>query len=243
MPSFAAIIAGAGSGTRLGANIPKALVTLGGEPLIVHAVRAVLAAGVEETVVTVPAQMQAEFSKVLHKAKLPAKIVLGGATRQESVANGLAATNADYVLVHDAARALTPPKMIRGVIAALERGANAVIPALSVVDTIKRGKTGTLPDGSTTLTVLETLPRPELYAVQTPQGFSRELLVRAHAFGRERCASEASAAPDDSALVELLGEPVEIVPGHANALKITTPFDLQVAELLFQKLHRPDAQN
>ncbi|XCB29269.1 2-C-methyl-D-erythritol 4-phosphate cytidylyltransferase [Arcanobacterium hippocoleae] len=232
MPSFAAIIAGAGAGARLGANMPKALVLLDGEALIVHAVRGMLAAGIADIVVTVPEEYTNTFAKTLQTAGLSAKLVTGGATRQESVANGLAACNADYVLVHDAARALTPPEMIQTITAALKVGSNAVIPAVPVVDTIKSGTIAADSAGREKLSVAKTLNRSELYAIQTPQGFSRELLLRAHEAGRSLSATEANAAPDDAALVELLGERVEIVPGHPNALKITTPFDLQVAELM-----------
>ena len=235
MSSVAAIIAGAGAGTRLGANIPKALVLLAGEPLIVHAVRAMQEAGISEIVVTIPDGFQQQFTTALSAAQLDAKLVFGGATRQESVANGIAATTAEYVLVHDAARALTPPETIRTVVAALNAGANAVIPALPVVDTIKRGTLAANPDEPTRIHVVETLRRAELYRVQTPQGFSRELLQRAHQAGAALSTQEASAAPDDAALVEMIDEAVEIVPGHPNAFKITTPFDLQVAQLLLQQ--------
>lgn len=235
MSSVTAIIAGAGAGTRLGANIPKALVLLAGEPLIVHAAHAMQEAGISEIVVTIPDGFQQQFASALSAAQLDAKLVLGGATRQASVANGIAATAADYVLVHDAARALTPPETIRTVVAALNAGANAVIPALPVVDTIKRGALAANPSKPTRIHVVETLRRAELYSVQTPQGFSREVLQRAHQAGATLSAQEASAAPDDAALVEMIGEPIEIVPGHPNAFKITTPFDLQVAQLLIRQ--------
>lgn len=236
MGSVAAIIAGAGAGTRLGANIPKALVLLSGEPLIVHSVRAMQQAGISEIVVTIPDGFETQFAAALSAAHLDAKLVIGGATRQESVAKGLAETNAEYILVHDAARALTPPQTILSVVDALNKGAKAVIPALPVVDTIKRGISQKNADGETQISVAETLCRSELYSVQTPQGFSRELLQRAHIAGAKLSANEGSAAPDDAALVELLNEPVEIVSGHPNALKITTPFDLEVAQLLADKL-------
>lgn len=257
MANIAAIIAGAGAGTRLGANIPKALVSLAGEALIVHAVRGMQKAGITEIIVTAPEKYLTEFSRALNSAGLSAKVIPGGATRQESVANGIAATKADFVLVHDAARALTPSKTISTVVAALNAGAKAVIPALPVKDTIKSGifvKNDDLPaessekyvsenvlqnrhnqkiSGTEKLIVEKTLNRAALYAIQTPQGFAREVLLQAHEAGKHLSASEASAAPDDAALVELLGIPVEIVPGHENALKITTPLDLVVANLLY----------
>lgn len=247
-----AIIAGAGSGTRLGAHKPKALVELLGEPLICWAVRGMRAGGVTQIVVTVPADdptAAIEFGEALQSAGL-ADVVLtsGGGTRQESVARGLAAVHdhfpgTTHVLIHDAARALTPPAMIRRVTGALAVGMPAVIPVLPVTDTIKiitpdqdaaqaaaymRAK----PVPAYTEAVVRTAARETLRAVQTPQGFELELIRRAHAAGVQLSANEQQAAPDDAALVELLGEPVRTVPGDARALKITTPFDLQVAQLL-----------
>lgn len=246
----AAVIAGAGSGSRLGAQIPKALVLLAGEPLIVRAVRGMNEAGISDVVVTVPSGYEGDFARALGDAGLVARLVLGGSTRQQSVMRGLDAIDADFVLVHDAARSLTPESMIRRVVAALENGNRAVIPALAVTDTIKRVDAGTSVDAGAVVdsstgtgelagagpapeTILETLDRSSLRAVQTPQGFDVELLMRAHKAGEAMSESELSAAPDDAALVELVGEPVVAVPGDPEAMKITTPFDLAVAELLF----------
>ncbi|MDR6939352.1 2-C-methyl-D-erythritol 4-phosphate cytidylyltransferase [Arcanobacterium hippocoleae] len=235
MQDIAAIIAGAGAGTRLGANLPKALVECGGSPLIVHAVRGMRVAGIENIVVTVPLSWQTEFSTALQRAGLEVQIVIGGNTRQESVANALAVIDTKYVLVHDAARAFTPPELIRSVTEALKAGTNAVIPALPVIDTIKRGHIENESGRRKRIVATATLKREELYAVQTPQGFSRELLLSAHAHGNAFAATAENAATDDAALIELLGESVEILPGDARALKITTPFDLEIAELLAKK--------
>lgn len=168
--------------------------------------------------------------------RLAAVIVPGGPTRQASVAAGLAALgeDVDVVLVHDAARCLTPAALIRDVEAAVRSGHPAVVPALPVTDTVKRvgpaDATGAEP-------VEDTLERGALRAVQTPQGFDRALLERAHAAGVGRASDEALAASDDAGLVEALGEPVWVVPGHERAMKITTPRDLALATLL---LERPD---
>lgn len=251
---IAAIIAGAGSGTRLGADKPKALVKLAGEALIVHAVRGMQEAGVDRIVVTIPADSPSaaeDFSAALASVDIgDDSLVLtpGGVTRQESVSLGIAAVKnffpcATHVLVHDAARALTPAPMIRRVCGLLEAGAAAVIPVLPVVDTIKEispdpdasaaaALTNCAVSPSYTEKVMRTLERSSLRAVQTPQGFTIDLLERAHMNAASLSASEQSAAPDDAALVELLGEAVRTVPGDSSALKITTPFDLQVAELL-----------
>ncbi|MDO5025127.1 MAG: 2-C-methyl-D-erythritol 4-phosphate cytidylyltransferase [Trueperella sp.] len=256
---FTAVIAGAGSGTRLGADRPKALVLLAGEPLIVHAVRTMRAAGVANVVVTVPAAVQDEFSQALAAAELSAELVVGGSSRQESVANGLAAVTTEFVLVHDAARALTSVAIVRRVMAALLAGNRAVVPAVPVADTVKVVAGAETPsDQADQLPadqppaeptvvavakpepeleqVLGTLNRSSLRAVQTPQGFSTELLRTAHAAGITRHLADSAPAPDDAALVEEIGEPVLLVPGGQEAMKITTAFDLAVAELMAGKL-------
>lgn len=144
------------------------------------------------------------------------RVVVGGATRSESVRCGLAAVPeaADVIIVHDAARPLAAPALFTAVAAAAAE-TGAAICALPVSDTIKR-----VDDGMVT----ETLDRNSLVAVQTPQAFEAGLLRRAHASGAE--------ATDDAALVELLGAPVRVVPGDTGNFKITTPADLRAAEQL-----------
>ncbi|ROR73231.1 IspD/TarI family cytidylyltransferase [Bogoriella caseilytica] len=253
MVSSVAVLTAAGSGTRLGpagAGLPKGLVPLAGEPLVLRAARGLAAAGcLDGVVVTVPAGSLAEFralfpGDVVPGSALPVAVVVGGATRQASVAAGLrgirpllASTGstsesgacADVVLVHDAARCLTPPEVIRAVDAAVRAGRRAVVPAVAVTDTIKQ--TGpTEADGAAAVTA--TLHRAALRAVQTPQGFAGLLLEDAHAAGAEHGGDEATALSDDAGLVEAMGEQVYVVPGHERALKITTPVDLALAELL-----------
>ncbi|GFJ90904.1 hypothetical protein Prum_045460 [Phytohabitans rumicis] len=153
----------------------------------------------------------------------PVTVVPGGADRQESVAAALAAVpaGAEIILVHDAARALAPPELVESVAAAVRAGNDAVIPVLPVVDTVKEiGADGV---------VLGTVDRSALRAVQTPQGFRRAVLEAAHA-------ASSDALTDDAGLVEKQGVPVACVPGHTHALKITTPFDLVVAEALLSGL-------
>jgi len=147
-------------------------------------------------------------------------VTAGGDERQESVRHGLAALPAgvNHVLVHDAARALAPPALFAAVIAALRAGAEAVVPVLPIADTVKR----VVGDR-----VTGTVERGDLRAVQTPQGFDRELLVRAHA-------QTGPAATDDAALVERLGRTVHTVPGSEDAFKVTRPFDLVVAEAVLR---------
>ena len=215
----AVLVPAAGAGVRLGPGIPKALRELAGEPLLVHAVRRLGAApSVGQIVVAAPAgdvaavrELLASFTRV--------DVVAGGASRQASVAAALGAADASLgiVLVHDAARALTPPDMIERVAAAVRSGLPAVIPVLPVVDTIKQ-----VDDAGR---VVGTVDRAVLRAVQTPQGFRRDVLVAAH----EAAVDEHT---DDAGLAEKMGVPVHTVPGDEAALKITRPLDLKIAAAL-----------
>ena len=146
-------------------------------------------------------------------------VVTGGATRQGSVLAALRSLppEVDTVLVHDAARPLAPVELIEAVAQAVADGAPAVVPGLPVTDTIKRVDAGQR--------VVETPAREQLRAVQTPQGFARAVLEQAHR-------SAAASVTDDAGLVELLGTPVLVVPGHPHAFKITHPEDLVRAEAL-----------
>lgn len=152
--------------------------------------------------------------------ELPITIVSGGETRQDSVARALLALSpeVDVVLVHDAARPLVPADVVDRVASAVRAGAQAVIPTLGVVDTIKEV------DGEGI--VRATLDRSRLQAVQTPQGFDRDVLQRAHA------ASDGGDATDDAGMVERMGVTVQTVPGHEEAFKITRPLDLVLAEAI-----------
>lgn len=215
--TVAVIVTAAGSGTRLGHALPKAFVPLAGLPLLVHALTGASTVA-DHLVVTAPAGHLATARALAEP--FGAVVVPGGATRQASVAAGLAAVPAaaDVVLVHDAARALTPPAQFAAVVAAVRSGHRAVVPGLAVVDTVKEVEPGPGPER-----VVRTPDRARLRAVQTPQGFDRGLLERAHAAAPEGSAS------DDAGLVEALGEDVWVVPGSAEALKITTAGDLEVA--------------
>ena len=208
---IAAIIAAAGSGERFGATIPKALISLGDRTLIEHAL-ASLSAVVDEIVITAPAGYEDAIRTI---AADRATVVTGGSTRSESVRIGLAAISpsAEFVLVHDAARSLATSDLARRVIAALQSGEKAVIPGLPQIDTVKVVDR----DGY----VISTPERAPLRRVQTPQGFSYELLKQAHATALD--------ATDDAALVEQLGARVKIIEGEERAIKITTPSDLATA--------------
>jgi 2-C-methyl-D-erythritol 4-phosphate cytidylyltransferase len=218
----AVLVPAAGQGVRLGPGGPKALRSLRGQPLLVHAVRRVAAApSVGCVVVAAPADSVAAVRELLSSIseQVEVLVVAGGASRQMSVAAALAAVpeRYDIVLVHDAARALAPPELVERVAAAVREGHAAVIPVLPVVDTIKHVQLS----GE----VMATLDRSVLRAVQTPQGFQRPTLVQAHA-------AAVDDHTDDAGMAEKIGVRVWTVPGEECALKITRPFDLAVAELL-----------
>ena len=231
--SVVALVPAAGRGERLGAAVPKALVELDGEPLLVHAVRGLWASGcVQHVVVAAPPTQIDVVTAALSSLGAAVTVVPGGAERTESVWLALqtavaAVPDTEVVLVHDAARAFTPPAMIRSVVDAVRAGAPAVIPVLPLADTVKQVDA----EGR----VLATVDRASLRAVQTPQGFERGVLVRAH----QAAAAAALGATDDAGLVERLGEPVLTVAGHTDAMKITTPFDLAVATALLTHRGRP----
>ena len=195
--------------------MPKAFVELGGRSMLERAVEGLLASGViARVVVAAPSDRVAETAALLDGR---ATVVEGGAERYDSVQRALgAAGDPEFILVHDAARPLTPVDQIRRVVAALRDGMRAVIPVLPVVDTIKAVDANGV--------VLGTPERSGLRAVQTPQGFETDLLRRAY----QRIGTVA--VTDDASLVENLGTPVHTVAGDALAFKITTPLDLKLAE-------------
>ena len=234
-----AVLTAAGSGSRLGAGLPKALVPVGGVSLLRRAAAGLIASGlVRHIVVTAPAndveRFRAELEGLLDEGT-EIEVVAGSPhSRQASVALGLAAAlaavpQADVVVVHDAARALTPPEVTRRVVAAVRAGHAAVVPALPVTDTVKEVETGVAGEPER---VVATPRRSRLRAVQTPQGFETGTLVAAHRIGAERAADESLAASDDAGLVEACGGSVVVVAGDERAVKVTTPMDLALAELL-----------
>ena len=219
-----ALVPAAGTGERLGLSVPKAFVTVAGRELLLHAVDRLALAGVDRIVVAVSVDQLPRTRELLGDR---AVVVAGGADRSSSVASALSVVGDDVevVLVHDAARALAPERLIRAVIAAVRDGADAVVPVLPVVDTVRT----VAPDGS----LLGTVDRDSLRTVQTPQGFRPDVLRRAHAAA---AADPSTIATDDASLVERLGVAIRAVPGDRAALKITVPADLQEAERLMSNL-------
>ena len=234
-----ALIAAAGQGTRLGAEVPKAYVELRGRTLLERSLRALLASGVvDEVIVLVSPDMEAEAARIIGRidavgatgaaSAAPIRLVHGGSERADSVWAGLQAIPDEdaVVLIHDAARALTPPAMVRGVAKRVLEGAPAAVPVVPVADTIKE-----VADEA----VLSTPDRSCLRAVQTPQAFRLSALRQANL---DYWAQQPEfTATDDASLMEWHGERVATVPGDTLAFKITTPIDLTLAHALTEETH------
>lgn len=217
--SVVALVPAAGTGERLGAAVPKAFVAVAGRELLLHAVDRLVRAGVDRVVVSVAADQLTRTRRLLGST---VTVVVGGADRTASVAAALAAagSDAEVVLVHDAARAFAPESLIRAVVQAVRNGHPAVIPVLPVIDTVR----GVHPDGS----LAGVLDRDSLRVVQTPQGFAADVLRLAHTTADTGRYS----ATDDAGLVDALGIPISTVPGDRAAFKVTTAADLAEAERL-----------
>jgi 2-C-methyl-D-erythritol 4-phosphate cytidylyltransferase/2-C-methyl-D-erythritol 2,4-cyclodiphosphate synthase len=231
VPRVAVVVVAAGSGTRLGAGGPKALVGIDTATILRHALSTVFEVRAAQVVVVAPPSHQGDaLSDAMAAAgerRELMTVVAGGATRQESVAAGLRALwpDVEYVLVHDAARALTPSSVFERVISALAEGLPAVVPSLPVVDTLKRVHGPA---------VREAVDRSDLVAAQTPQGFRRDILDTSYRIAEQEFT-------DDAALVAAAGHPVAIVDGDPLAFKITTAADLERARHLVSALPKAPA--
>jgi 2-C-methyl-D-erythritol 4-phosphate cytidylyltransferase len=216
-----AIVPAAGSGTRFKSKTPKQFVSLLGKPLIVHTLKRLAQSRLIESIIIVaPAKDIKTFIKLIGQYRLSKikTIVVGGKTRFESVTNGLKAvdSNTDIVLVHDGVRPLVTMKMIDESIKLCHNSA-AVVAAVPVKPTIKRVHVKTM-------TVKETLPREELWEIQTPQTFKKAILVKAHKRAKDKNAT------DDASLVEAIGMKVKVILGDYKNIKITTLEDFKLAE-------------
>lgn len=217
--TIAAVVTAAGSGTRLGAGVPKALVPIHGRPLVAWAVDSIRTTA-DAVVITAPAAHLEHMRQAV-----PGAIVVPGAhTRQGSVAAGLAALDLaddDIVLIHDAARAFQPPEVLQATVAAVQAGADGAIPVVPVVDTLMGSP---LADG----TVGATVDREHLVAVQTPQTFRAGVALAAHRQATQQPA-DSTPATDDASLVRAAGYRVVAVPGHEWGFKVTRRTDLPLA--------------
>ncbi len=217
-----AIIVAAGRGVRMRSDRPKQYLQIGRRPILFHTLKAFdQSRAIDCMIIVVPGD-DIEFCRkhIIAPAGLRAgvRIVSGGARRQDSVCNGLGAIaeKDGVVLIHDGVRPLVTKALIDACIQGAEKW-GACIPALTPVDTVKRVKDGV---------VERTLPRDNLRLVQTPQAFQLSLIRKAH---REAKAN-GLAATDDASLVESMGEDVHVISGNQHNIKITTPFDLELAE-------------
>ncbi len=220
------LIAAAGSGRRMGAEGNKLLLPVAGRPVLAWTLEAALACSAIRWIGIVGQPVDAEAIAAIVAAAgvsaagpdRPVQWILGGETRQESVARGLAAlpAEAEGVLIHDGARCLVEPELLARCADAVRQGA-AVIAATRVTDTIKQV------DGAGTITA--TPDRQQLWAAQTPQGFPVAQLREAHA----TAIAEGWSVTDDAALFERLGLPVQVLEAPPSNIKLTTPFDLTVA--------------
>lgn len=231
VPRVAVIVVAAGSGTRLDVGIPKAFVGLDDHTILRHALASIFAAPVMQVVVVAPAGREGDALTDADEAAGDRRdlvsVVTGGSSRQASVGAGLAALWGDieYVLVHDAARALTPPDVFVRVICALEGGAPGVVPVMPVVDTIRQM------DGDAIVGVVD---RSSLTAAQTPQGFARGILESAYAATDREYT-------DDAAVVAAAGHAITTVAGDAIGFKITTRADLDRARALVARVPHASA--
>ena len=212
--AWVAIVPAAGSGTRLGRGEPKALVALGGRPLLASALEMLRSCGIGRIVVAGPPERLADVSSLLRAGEVA---VAGGATRAESVRRAFASLRAspeDVVCVHDAARPLVTSSETAEVMRAAEEN-GAAIAATPIVDTVKKVERGR---------IAATIDRSGLWAAATPQAFREEILRRVLALEEE--------ATDEAALCERLGIPVAIAPISRLGFKVTTPEDLELAEAI-----------
>ncbi len=224
--SCGAVVPAAGRGERFGSR-DKALVPLAGRPALAWVLEALVASEVVETIVVVANDVNRAAVEALCRSlvrRIPVEVTLGGAQRALSVRAGVELLDPTlrYVLVHDAARPLVTPELIRRAVAAVEQY-GAAVAAVPVVDTVKQvtldGRVVTTPD------------RASLVAAQTPQAFRLDWLREAY----QRVGAAAAAATDEAVLLERAGFPVHVFPGDPENLKVTTPLDVTIAECLLSR--------
>lgn len=222
------VIPAAGSGQRMNQTVKKQFILLDGEPILYHTLKPfLLEEPFKELVLVCPDEerlmVQSIAERLFEETQYPGhiKVIKGGQTRQASVYNGLCALeDCSFVIVHDGVRPFVDLKTLETYWSML-KSYKGITVGTPVIDTIKRVEQQT---------VVETIDRAQLWAVQTPQAFDLNVLKRCH----ERAVSEGFLGTDDASLLEQYGEKVGIYPGHRENIKITTPFDLVVAEVLIK---------
>ena len=219
-PAAAAIVLAAGAGRRLGADEPKAFLSIGGRPILAVAAAAAAASdAVDELIVTAPPGFEDRARSCTEGLGIPCSVIPGGVSRQASVREALGALGEgiELVVVHDAARPFAPPALFVSVLEAIGDDADGAIPILPVADTVKRVLDGI---------VVTTIPRHELALAQTPQAFRLTALRAAH----DRAAAAGLEVTDDAQALEAAGCLVRAIPGDPMNVKITTMLDLARAD-------------
>ncbi|MBO7402841.1 MAG: 2-C-methyl-D-erythritol 4-phosphate cytidylyltransferase [Lachnospiraceae bacterium] len=223
---YSAIVTAAGRGARMGSKTPKQYLDLCGKPVIYHSLAAFEKCGVDEIIITcTPGDESFIRAEIVEKYGIScvSAIVPGGSERSISVRNGILAAGGDFVLIHDAARPLISKDLISRCMEAVERF-GACVPATPVTDTVKEADS----EGN----ALKTLDRSRLFAVQTPQCFERDLILKAYK-KLEESGILASKVTDDASVVELSGlAKVKLLEGDPDNIKLTTKRDLFIAEVL-----------
>ncbi|MCS6936388.1 MAG: 2-C-methyl-D-erythritol 4-phosphate cytidylyltransferase [Candidatus Bipolaricaulota bacterium] len=214
---FSAVLLAAGRGTRLHTQVPKAYIELCGKPLLCYSLERFSECDqIAQIVVVLHRDDRERCERCVEETSKRVELVYGGEHRQDSALAGVRAAHEEYVLVHDAARPLVSPELIERVLEATLRH-GAAVPALPVTDSLKRVREGQ---------IVENVDRIELVRVQTPQGFRRELILRAL---QRACAERRYFTDESGAVLALLGVQAKIVPGDEFNLKITTSADLELA--------------
>lgn len=217
------ILVAAGTGSRMGAGMNKVYMPLGGKCVIEHTISAFEKSGAADEIIVVTGSEDIKRCQdIVKNMKIPCKVVEGGATRQESVRNGLCCAKGRYAAVHDGARALITPEEIKRVIAgAKDFGAAAL--GVRAKDTIKTADENGF--------ILSTIDRKCAYMIQTPQVFERERLIDAH----KRAEDDGFCATDDCMIMEREGVKIKICEGSYENIKLTTPEDIYTAERILKK--------
>ena len=217
------ILVAAGTGSRMGAGMNKVYMPLGGKCVIEHTISAFEKSGAADEIIVVTGSEDIKRCQdIVKNMKIPCKVVEGGATRQESVRNGLCCAKGRYAAVHDGARALITPEEIKRVIAgAKDFGAAAL--GVRAKDTIKTADENGF--------ILATIDRKCAYMIQTPQVFERERLIDAH----KRAENDGFCATDDCMIMEREGVKIKICEGSYENIKLTTPEDIYTAERILKK--------
>ncbi len=219
------IIPAGGIGVRFGSQVPKQFLELNDIPIIVHTIRLFdRIDDVESIVIPVHNEWFTHTQELMKKydCKKVKEVIIGGIERQDSVFNGLhtqSAKNSDIILVHDAVRPFASLQMIQNIIDSTE-DYGAVIPGITPKETVK--------EKNNKGTVIKTLDRNKLSLIQTPQGFWVDIITSAYT----KAANAGFKGTDEASLVEFIGFKITVIEGEDSNIKITTPFDLKVAELM-----------